>query len=39
MGLNGVVIKSHGSADPKAFCNAIIVAALEAGKNVPALIR
>ena len=39
LGLNGVVIKSHGSADPKAFCNAIIVAALEAGKNVPALIR
>ncbi|MGD0465300.1 MAG: phosphate acyltransferase PlsX [Gammaproteobacteria bacterium] len=39
LGLNGIVIKSHGSADAKAFCNAILVAALEAEKNVPSLIR
>lgn len=39
LGLNGIVIKSHGGADVKAFCNAISTAALEAQKNVPCLIR
>jgi phosphate acyltransferase len=39
LGLNGTVIKSHGSADAKAFCNAILAAALEAEKNIPNLIR
>lgn len=35
VGLNGIVIKSHGSADPVAFANAIKVAALEAEMDVP----
>lgn len=39
LGLNGTVIKSHGSADAKAFSNAILAAALEAEKNIPNLIR
>jgi glycerol-3-phosphate acyltransferase PlsX len=26
LGLNGIVVKSHGSADPKGFANAIKVA-------------
>lgn len=35
VGLNGIVIKSHGGADVVAFANAIKVAALEAEKDVP----
>jgi phosphate acyltransferase len=35
LGLNGTVIKSHGSADAVAFANAINVALLEVEKNVP----
>ena len=35
LGLNGVVIKSHGSADVKAFAHAIRVAQLEVAKDVP----
>ncbi|NNC65808.1 MAG: phosphate acyltransferase PlsX [Gammaproteobacteria bacterium] len=35
VGLNGVVIKSHGSADKLAFENAIDVAIVEARKGVP----
>lgn len=35
VGLNGVVIKSHGSADAKSFANAIRVALIEARKGVP----
>ncbi len=35
VGLNGVVIKSHGSADTYAFGNALRVAMLEASKGVP----
>ncbi|MCI0749497.1 MAG: phosphate acyltransferase PlsX [Nevskiales bacterium] len=35
LGLNGIVIKSHGDADARAFANAIRVAALEVKKNVP----
>jgi glycerol-3-phosphate acyltransferase PlsX len=34
-GLNGIVIKSHGSADAIAFANAIRVAVLEVEKDVP----
>lgn len=37
-GLNGIVIKSHGSADALAFANAIRVAVLEVEKDVPARI-
>ena len=37
-GLNGIVIKSHGSADVTAFANAIRVAVLEVQKEVPARI-
>lgn len=39
LGLNGVVIKSHGGADAGAFCCAIMAAFLAATKNVPFLIR
>lgn len=39
LGLNGVVIKSHGGADASAFCCAITAALLAAKKNVPFLIR
>lgn len=39
VGLNGVVIKSHGGADVEGFCSAIRAASLEAQKNVPALIK
>lgn len=39
LGLNGVVIKSHGGADIEGFRYAIKAASLEAQKNVPALIR
>lgn len=35
VGLNGVVIKSHGSADAASFANAIRVAVVEARKGVP----
>lgn len=35
VGLNGVVIKSHGSADVASFANAIRVAVVEARKGVP----
>ena len=39
LGLNGVVVKSHGRADIKAFANAINEAILEAEKNIPQQIR
>lgn len=35
VGLSGIVIKSHGSADVVSFCNAIRVALIEARKGVP----
>lgn len=35
LGLRGIVIKSHGSADALAFANAIKVAVLEVRENVP----
>jgi glycerol-3-phosphate acyltransferase PlsX len=35
VGLNGVVLKSHGSADPFAFENAVKAAIVEARKGVP----
>jgi len=35
VGLNGVVVKSHGSADAYAFANALRVAVLEARRGVP----
>jgi glycerol-3-phosphate acyltransferase PlsX len=35
LGLRGIVIKSHGSADAFAFANAIKVAILEVRENVP----
>jgi len=35
VGLNGVVVKSHGSADAYSFGNALRVAVLEARKGVP----
>lgn len=38
VGLNGIVVKSHGSADANSFTNAIGVALHEVDKNVPALI-
>ena len=38
LGLQGIVIKSHGSADAYSFSNAIHVAMLEVEKDVPALI-
>jgi len=38
VGLNGVVIKSHGGADLFGFQRAIEVAVLEARNGVPALI-
>jgi glycerol-3-phosphate acyltransferase PlsX len=38
VGLAGVVIKSHGSADRKAFASAVRVAVTEARKGVPAQI-
>lgn len=38
VGLRGIVIKSHGSADDVAFTNAIAEAVTEVKKNVPALI-
>ncbi len=39
LGLKGVVVKSHGSADAQAFANAIDVALLEIGTNVPSMIE
>ncbi|MDH5181458.1 MAG: phosphate acyltransferase PlsX [Gammaproteobacteria bacterium] len=39
VGLQGIVIKSHGGADAVAFSNAINEAVLEIEKNVPARIR
>lgn len=39
LGLKGIVIKSHGSADAKAFANAIEVAMIEVAKNVPHMIE
>lgn len=38
LGLKGVVVKSHGSADAYSFYNAIHVAMVEVEKDVPALI-
>lgn len=35
LGLNGIVIKSHGGADALAFENAIKIARIEAQKNIP----
>ncbi len=39
LGLNGIVVKSHGGADVLAFGGAVDVAVLEVQKNVPKLIR
>jgi glycerol-3-phosphate acyltransferase PlsX len=39
VGLNGIVIKSHGSADVVAFSRAITEAVAEIRKNVPDRIR
>lgn len=39
LGLQGIVVKSHGSADSTAFAAAIDEAILEASKNVPILIQ
>jgi glycerol-3-phosphate acyltransferase PlsX len=38
LGLNGIVVKSHGGADINGFVSALEVAVLEAQRNVPALI-
>lgn len=38
LGLKGVVIKSHGSADAVAFANAINIAILAAANDVPSMI-
>lgn len=38
LGLQGVVIKSHGSADAFAFANAIEIGLLEIGSDVPSMI-
>ncbi|MEE8379831.1 MAG: phosphate acyltransferase PlsX [Gammaproteobacteria bacterium] len=35
LGLNGIVIKSHGSADTSSFFNAIKIASIEIEKDVP----
>ncbi len=39
LGLQGIVIKSHGSADVSAYANAIEIALLEIRKSVPQHIR
>jgi glycerol-3-phosphate acyltransferase PlsX len=39
VGLTGIVIKSHGSADEASFAQAVRVAIKEVEKNVPGLIR
>ncbi len=38
IGLRGIVVKSHGGADVKAFCNAIEIACEEAKLDVPSRI-
>jgi glycerol-3-phosphate acyltransferase PlsX len=38
VGLRGIVVKSHGSADVDSFANALRVAVLEVEKDVPGLI-
>lgn len=38
VGLTGIVIKSHGSADEKSFANAVRVALKEVEKDIPSLI-
>ncbi len=38
VGLTGIVIKSHGSADEKSFANAVRVAIKEVEKDIPGLI-
>ncbi|VAX07561.1 Phosphate:acyl-ACP acyltransferase PlsX (EC 2.3.1.n2) [hydrothermal vent metagenome] len=38
LGLQGIVIKSHGSADAHSFANAISEAVIEVKKNIPELI-
>ena len=38
VGLRGIVVKSHGSADVESFANALRVAILEVEKDVPGLI-
>lgn len=38
LGLRGIVVKSHGSADPESFAHAIETAMLEVERNVPELI-
>ena len=35
LGLNGIVIKSHGGADTSSFLNAIKIASIEIEKEVP----
>ncbi len=35
LGLNGIVVKSHGSADTSSFLNAIRIAGIEIENNVP----
>ena len=35
LGLNGIVIKSHGSADVSSYLNAIRIASIEVDKDVP----
>lgn len=39
LGLNGIVIKSHGNADKDAFANAIKIASVEVKKQLPDKIR
>ena len=39
VGLNGVVVKSHGGVSESGFASALDVALVEARRNVPALIR
>lgn len=39
LGLNGVVVKSHGSADTQAFAHAIEHAIIEGQRNLPDVIR
>lgn len=39
LGLNGIVIKSHGGTDAPAFANAIHIAELEVKKQLPSQIR
>lgn len=39
LGLKGIVVKSHGSADANAYSHAIEVAMIEVAKNVPAMIE